>query len=228
LAWASSGRSEVVGNAGRRMGVCDVPERYRTVLLFGPPGAGKGTQGNLLGRIPGFFHLSCGEVFRTIDINSELGRQFREYSSRGELVPDDVTISVWRENLEGQIKLHNFHPDSELLLLDGIPRNVNQAELMEAQLDVLLILHLHCSDMDAFVERLQKRAMKEKRKDDAKEEVIRRRLKVYEDETRPVLEHYPRELVREIDALGTPVAVLRRVLDELAPVFEKHYGDNGN
>ena len=63
-------------------------QRYQTILLVGAPGAGKGTQGKILGQIPGFFHLSCGEVFRTIDIHSELGKVFYESSSRGELVKD--------------------------------------------------------------------------------------------------------------------------------------------
>ena len=63
-------------------------DRYQTILLFGAPGSGKGTQGKILGQIPGFYHLSCGEVFRTLDTSSELGRTFMEYSSRGELVPE--------------------------------------------------------------------------------------------------------------------------------------------
>ncbi|MEO1717767.1 MAG: nucleoside monophosphate kinase, partial [Planctomycetota bacterium] len=69
-------------------------EKYQCVLLFGAPGAGKGTQGAILGRIPGFFHLSCGEVFRSLDIHSDLGKVFYEYSSKGELVPDEVTVDI--------------------------------------------------------------------------------------------------------------------------------------
>ena len=77
-------------------------KRYQTILLFGAPGSGKGTQGKVLGQIPGFYHLSCGEVFRTLNINSELGKIFYEYSSRGELVPDDVTVNMWKENIVAQ------------------------------------------------------------------------------------------------------------------------------
>ncbi len=62
--------------------------RYKTILLFGAPGAGKGTQGKILGKVPGFYHLACGDVFRSLDMGSDLGRSFMEYSSRGELVPD--------------------------------------------------------------------------------------------------------------------------------------------
>ena len=71
-------------------------ERYQSVLLLGAPSVGKGTQGAVLGRIPGFHHISSGDVFRTIDINSKTGKKFYEYSSKGELVPDDLTIEIWR------------------------------------------------------------------------------------------------------------------------------------
>jgi len=198
-------------------------DRYQTVLLFGAPGAGKGTQGQILGRIPGFYHLSCGEVFRTIDINSELGREFRKYSSRGELVPDEITVRMWKENIHAQTVLSLYKPNVDLLILDGIPRNVRQAELMEEHIRVLEVVHLVCRDKDKMVERLQRRALKENRADDAKEEVIRRRWEVYEQETRPVLDYYPDEIIREVDAMGSPASVLQQVLTVLVPVQEEHF-----
>jgi len=73
--------------------------RHQTVLLLGPPGSGKGTQGKVLGTIPGFHHCSCGEVFRKIDPNSDVGRIFMDYSSRGELVPDDATVKIWHAGI---------------------------------------------------------------------------------------------------------------------------------
>src|SRR3954467_8420270 len=102
---------------------------YRTVLLFGAPGAGKGTQGKILGTIPNFFHCACGDVFRNLTIESELGKIFLQYSSRGELVPDEPTIRLWREKIAGQQALGHFNPERDRLLLDGIPRNPNQAEI---------------------------------------------------------------------------------------------------
>ena len=77
-------------------------ELYKTVLLCGAPGAGKGTQGKILGSIPGFFHLSCGDVFRTININSELGQKICEYTARGDLVPDDITVELWHRAISNQ------------------------------------------------------------------------------------------------------------------------------
>ncbi len=202
-----------------------MPDRYQTILLFGAPGAGKGTQGKILGLIPGFYHLSCGEVFRTLDIHSPLGKTFVEYSSRGELVPDDVTVQMWQENLHAQTILSLFKPRVDLLVLDGIPRNVNQARLMEQHINVLAIVHLICSDKEKMIERLRRRALKENRADDAKEEVIRRRWEVYEAETRPVLAHYPKTIIHAVDAMGSPGRVLQRVLDVVVPVQEKHFSN---
>ncbi|MBX3321895.1 MAG: nucleoside monophosphate kinase [Phycisphaeraceae bacterium] len=200
-------------------------DRYQTVLLFGAPGAGKGTQGKILGQIPGFFHLSCGEIFRNMDITSELGRIFREFSSRGELVPDDVTVRMWAQNIKAQTILSLYKPHIDLLILDGIPRSVRQAELMKQHINVLQIIHLVCRDKEKMVERLQRRALKENRHDDAKEDVIRRRWEVYERETRPVLDCYPASIIREVDAMGSPAAVLQHVLGEVVPVQETHFSN---
>ena len=203
-----------------------MPNRYQTVLLFGAPGAGKGTQGKILGQVPGFYHLSCGEVFRTIDISSELGRTFREYSSRGELVPDEVTVKMWAENIHAQTILSMYKPGDDLLVLDGIPRNANQAKLMEEHIRVLEVVHLVCNDEEKMVERLQRRALKENRADDAKEEVIRRRWEVYKEETRPVLEYYDPAIIKEVDALGSPASVLQHVLEVVVPVQETHFSNS--
>lgn len=200
-------------------------KKYQTMLLFGAPGAGKGTQGKILGQIPGFYHLSCGEVFRTLDINSELGKIFREHSSKGELVPDDVTINMWAENLHAQTILSIYKPNDDLLVLDGIPRNPRQAKLIEKYVDVLIVIHLVCQDMDKMVERLQRRAVKENRADDAKREVILRRYEVYQQETQPVLDCYPKEIIREVDAVGSPASILQHVLEAVVPVQEAHFSN---
>ncbi|MCL4220930.1 MAG: nucleoside monophosphate kinase [Phycisphaerales bacterium] len=198
-------------------------KRFQTVLLFGAPGSGKGTQGKILGQIPGFFHLSCGDVFRSMDINSDLGRIFRDYSSRGELVPDEVTVKMWAQNIHAQTVLSIYKPHADLLILDGIPRNPNQANLMREHIDVLQIIHLVCRDKEKMIERLQRRALKENRADDAKESVIRRRWEVYEAETKPVLDCYPKSVIAEVDAIGSPAAVLQHVLEKVVPIQEKHF-----
>ncbi|MEX0774123.1 MAG: nucleoside monophosphate kinase [Phycisphaeraceae bacterium] len=200
-----------------------MPDRYKTVLLFGAPGAGKGTQGRILGSIPGFYHFACGDVFRSIDIHSPLGKIFYEYSSRGELVPDDVTVRMWAQNINARTILYNYKPHVDLLVLDGIPRTAAQAKLLDKHIDVLRIIHLVCRDEEQMFERLRRRAMKENRLDDADEKVIRRRWAVYESETRPVLAHYPVDRIVEVDSIGSPARVLHDILDAVAPLQEKHF-----
>ena len=201
-----------------------VPDRpYKTVLLIGAPGAGKGTQGAILGKIPGFYHCACGDVFRSIDISSRLGKIFYECSSRGELVPDEVTVAMWSEAIHAHTVLSEYKPRKDLLILDGIPRTLRQAELMERYIKVLRIIHLVCKNEEAMFERLRRRALKENRFDDADEEVIRHRWEVYEKETAPILKYYPKDLIKEVDSLGSPARVLLDVLAEVEPIQNKHF-----
>ena len=192
--------------------------KYRTILLFGAPGSGKGTQGKILGSIPHFFHCACGDVFRNLTIENELGRTFIEYSSRGELVPDDITIRLWRQSIDETKATRRFHPDRDTLVLDGIPRNVPQAEILSDALDVRAVFNLTCSDMQKMVERLQRRALRENRLDDANLATIQNRLKTYEKDTKPVLDFYGPKLVHTIDSPQTPVNVLRDILRTIAQV----------
>ncbi|MFM8818563.1 MAG: adenylate kinase family protein [Phycisphaerales bacterium] len=198
-------------------------QRYKTILLFGAPGVGKGTQGKILGHIPGFFHLACGDVFRAMDMTSDLGRKFLEHSSRGELVPDEVTIGMWKQNIHAQTVLSIYKPSQDLLVLDGIPRSLAQAKALDPYLEVLNVIHLTCRDVDAMVMRMRRRALKENRLDDADEKVIRRRFEVYQRETAPVLGHYPESVVHEVDAVGSPALILQRILDIVAPIQDAHF-----
>jgi len=199
-------------------------EHYRTLLLFGAPGVGKGTQGKMLGSRPGLHHLSSGDVFRSLDPESEMGRTFLLYSNRGELVPDELTIQIVGDDIAARVSRGCYDPRGDLLVLDGIPRNVNQARLMDPLIDVLLVIHLTCKDPTPLIERLSKRAAKQGRPDDAREDVIRRRIEVYEQETAPMLAHYPADRVRRIDALGTPEQVHRAIMAQVEPVLVEQFG----
>jgi adenylate kinase len=192
--------------------------RYKTVLLFGAPGSGKGTQGKILGSIPGFYHSACGDVFRTLDLQSEMGRIFWDYSSRGQLVPDEFTVKLWKQYIKGMEMVNQFHPETQLLVLDGIPRNKPQAELMDETIDVVKVIYLVCADMKKMVERLRRRALKENRFDDANDTVIQNRLLVYENETKPVLEHYAGDKILKIDATMNQLAVLSEIIKALTPI----------
>jgi len=186
--------------------------KYRSILLFGAPGSGKGTQGKILGTIPDFIHWSSGDVFRSLQPETPLGKTFLDYSSRGQLVPDAPTIQLWRQSMEDLTKTGRLHPERDTLVLDGIPRNVHQAEILQDVLNVTGVFYLCSRDFEGLVARIQRRAMKENRLDDANMEVIRQRLKTYENETLPVLKFYGDGLVHEINADQSPVAVLADIL----------------
>ena len=186
--------------------------KLRTILLFGAPGSGKGTQGKILGNIPNYYHCACGDVFRNLNADGRLGRVFLDYSSRGELVPDESTVDLWRTNIQANTMLGRFNPERDTLVLDGIPRNAAQAQMLQGTLDVRALLHLTCPEMNKMVERLQRRALRDNRLDDANLDVIRNRLQVYEGETKPVIDFYGPDIVHNIDATQTPVEVLRDIL----------------
>jgi adenylate kinase len=199
-------------------------QRYKSVLLFGAPGVGKGTQGKLMGAMPGFHHLATGDIFRALDKTSPAGKKFLEYSSRGELVPDALTIKLWQADVAARVKSGRYRPAGQLLVLDGIPRSVAQAQAMDPYIEVLAIIHLVAPDMDEMVRRMKKRAAEENRHDDADESVIRNRFTVYDKETRPVLDHYDPKLIKSIDAIGSPPQVLERIRKALAPILKQHQG----
>lgn len=197
--------------------------RYKAILLFGAPGSGKGTQGKILGAIPGFFHSSTGDIFRSLDLQSETGRTVWEYSSSGKLVPDELTIKIWQQYIRGMEWINGFHPETEIIVLDGLPRNVNQARLLEDTIDVLKVIHLQ-ADQAKMVERLRRRALKENRVDDASDAVIARRFEVYERDTRPVLAHYRDERIVRIDAAQSQIRVLGDIIKVLVPLKETYDG----
>ncbi len=201
--------------------------RYRSILLFGAPGSGKGTQGRIIGQVPGFYHSATGDIFRSLDLQSEMGRRFWEYAGRGELVPDEFTIKLWTQYMKGVELVNQFHPETEILVLDGIPRNVPQARLLEDTIDVVKVIHLRCADMSKMVERLRRRALRENRFDDASDEVIRRRLEVYERETAPVLDFYPKEKIVRIDATMSQIRVMGEIVKLLVPLKETHDATRG-
>ncbi len=200
-------------------------DRYNALLLFGAPGVGKGTQGKLLGQIPGMRHLATGDMFRSLDKQSEIGKKIGGFMSRGELVPDELTVELWEQYVKGLIRDKKFSPTTELLVLDGIPRSRKQAEAIGPHLNVLRIIHLTCPDVDEMVKRMKKRALKENRPDDADETVIRRRFDVYGAETRPVLSFYDGKLIMEVNSIGTPAEVLMHILQGVVPVYNKFCGN---
>lgn len=198
-----------------------VSTKYPTYLFFGAPGSGKGTQGTTIGTLPRFYHCACGDVFRRIDTRTPIGRAFLEYSSKGQLVPDEITVQLWQVSIKHAVESQQFKPDIDYLVLDGIPRSIRQAELMSEIIDVKRVFHLSCADRTKVIERLKKRAVKDNRLDDANEEVIRRRLEIYDTETKPLLDFYGPDLIVDIDASEPPVVVLQTILTQIVQDTKK-------
>ena len=196
--------------------------KIHTVLLYGPPGSGKGTQGRVLGGLPGMYHCASGDVFRQLHPRSEYGQLVGNYLVQGDLVPDDLSVKIWKDHIHKEIDRNNFHDRADMLLLDGIPRTVEQCDMLSDKLDVLAVLNMVCKDEEKLIRRLRMRAMKENRPDDAKESVIRHRMEVYHETTAPVLEYYPQEIQAEIDAMKMPGEVLIQILEVIVPIQKVH------
>ena len=196
---------------------------YQAVLLVGPPGVGKGTQGKMLAQIPGIFHISSGDMFRELDRNSKFGRIFHEYAGIGKLVPDDITIKIWQDYIATKVRDAVYKPKSDLLILDGIPRNITQANLIAPFVQVFKVIYMVCEDREVMFKRIRGRSLKEHRIDDAEELVVRYRWDVYKRETEPLIDYYPQERVRIVDANTIASDVLHQILSAIVPVQKRYF-----
>ncbi|NNC81995.1 MAG: adenylate kinase [Flavobacteriales bacterium] len=193
----------------------DTEKRMKNIILFGPPGAGKGTQSTRMVKDHDLVHLSTGDIFRTnIKGGTELGNLAKSYMDKGELVPDDVTIRM----LEAEVE---EHPDAQGFIFDGFPRTEAQAVALDGFLErkgttIHKMLALEVPE-EELVERLLERGKESGRADDANEEVIRNRIKVYERETAIVADHY-REQGKfvAVDGIGSIEAISERLAEAIA------------
>lgn len=193
--------------------------KLRAVLLFGPPGSGKGTQGKFLSSAGNHFHLSSGDIFRGLAPESAAGKLYYSYASKGHLLPDQVTIQIWHHYVDGLIATNRYLPHQQLLLLDGIPRTVKQAEMVDKYLNILGIIVLDTDNFDGLTQRMKRRAMIERRMDDFDEKVLKTRMQVYQKETVKLLKHYPPKLISRFDADQRPLDVLRDILIHLSDLL---------
>jgi adenylate kinase len=190
--------------------------KFRTVLIFGPPGAGKGTVSKTLSGAGNMCHVSTGDIYRGLSKETPAGKLLDSYMSKGTLVPDEIAIAVWHQYMMGLISTNRFLPVSQYLLLDGMPRTLNQANILDKHLEVEHIILLEVKNEEELIRRLQKRALLEGRKDDADEKVLKKRFDVYRTQTEEVLAYYPKELITRINGQQFPLEVLRDILDALA------------
>ena len=145
----------------------------------------------------------------------------------GELVPDEITIQLWKIRIDQAVEAHVFDPDHHYLVLDGIPRNVHQAQILQDTIRVRRVFHLSCPDRSQLAERLKRRALRDNRFDDANEEVIKQRLEIYDQESLPVLAHYGEGLIERFDAAQPAIAVLARMTAVLVQDRADHSGEEG-
>jgi len=183
------------------------------LLLIGAPGAGKGTQAERLAEAFQIPAISTGDIFRhNVKNETELGKQAKSFMDRGEYVPDSLTNALVRDRLSHADAIEGF-------LLDGYPRTADQVieldDILDAQGHKLDIVVQLTADTDEVVRRLLNRAIEQGRADDT-EEVIRRRLEVYEEQTAPLTSTYAaRGLIAMIDGLGEVAEVTGRILEAL-------------
>jgi adenylate kinase len=186
------------------------------ILLLGPPGSGKGTQGKLLSERLGVPAISTGDILRAaVREGTPLGRQAQAIMAKGELVPDDLMIGLIRERVSQRDARDGF-------ILDGFPRTVPQAEALEALLsgngDALSAVLNFSVPEPELVERMLQRARAEGREDD-RPETIRERLRVYREKTEPLIGYYRKKnLVVEVPGVGTIEEITARVESALKSV----------
>ena len=161
------------------------------LILFGPPGSGKGTQSEKIVDRFGLIHLSTGNLLRQeIHDRTPLGLEAKNFMDKGQLVPDEVVIGMIDTCLEK-------HPAAKGFLFDGFPRTIAQAEALDKLLSlkktaISKVLALEVTE-DELVKRLIKRGETSGRTDDTDESVIRKRFHVYKNETEPVAQHYEQQ-----------------------------------
>ena len=195
---------------------------WNAYLIFGPPGCGKGTLCQFLKVADSLYHLSTGDIFRSLDAHSPQGKLFHSYADKGLLVPDEVTLGIWEDYVKALIRKDFYKPEKQFLLLDGIPRTLHQAQSLDRYVQVKGVIVLEMPDIQALVARLQNRAKLEGRKDDIDEKVIRERMRVYQEQTLAILEHYPSSIVHRFNSQQTKLEVLRDVLAVLASELSMH------
>ncbi len=180
------------------------------IILFGPPGSGKGTQAVKLIEKYGLLHISTGDLFRyEIGNKTPLGLKAQEYMSKGELVPDEITIGMLKNKVDS-------NPEATGIIFDGFPRTIAQANSLDAFLaskgsEVIALIALDVPD-EELVQRILKRGKTSGRSDDNDESIIRNRIFVYNDETAPIFNYYDEQgKSKLVKGVGTVDTIFERI-----------------
>ncbi len=186
------------------------------LILFGPPGSGKGTQAAKLVQQYDLLHISTGDLFRyEMGNNTPLGQRAKSYMEKGELVPDEVTIGMLRNKVEA-------NPDVEGYIFDGFPRTIPQAGALDnlmkelfTEISGLIMLDV---DDDEIVNRILERGKSSGRPDDNDETIVRKRIEIYRSETTPVFDFYAAQgKAHKVNGIGS----IEAIFDRLCKVIEE-------
>ena len=204
--------------------------KFKSYLVFGPNGIGKGTNAKAVGVLPGFLHFSTGDMFRALVARvkegtaSELELRIDKTMKSGGLVDDQTTVDLAKLNLENAVSEGRFKLETDYVLLDGLPRNRKQAEMISEFIDVRKVLHVTAS-REVAVARITGRAMIEGRKDDQDAEAVGKRLDIFFTNAADILSYYDAkfdgrmefnsDIIRYINADQPPAAVLRDFLGNM-------------
>lgn len=187
------------------------------LVLFGPPGAGKGTQSQQIIEHYGLIHLSTGDIFRSnIGEKTELGKLAKSYIDKGQLVPDEVTIDMVKSEVEK-------HSNPKGFIFDGFPRTQVQAKALDAYMEekkttIAAMIALNVPE-DELKQRLQERAQDSGRTDDADPQVIEQRIEVYRKETAPVKSFYQeQDKFHEVDGMGSIASITDRLFSTIETI----------
>ena len=202
--------------------ICVIKNNMLNLILFGKPGSGKGTQASLIKNKYSLVHISTGDVFRkNMSNKTDLGMLAKGYMEKGELVPDEVTVNMLKEELEDHLPCEGF-------IFDGFPRTSYQAEKLDALLTKYsLNIHLTIAldvDNETLIKRLLNRGKSSGRADDQSEDKINKRLQEYDKKTKPLIEFYTKQnKYKSINGIGEMDDITARIVN----LLDNYLNDRG-
>ena len=202
--------------------ICVIKNNMLNLILFGKPGSGKGTQASLIKNKYNLVHISTGDVFRkNMSNKTDLGMLAKGYMEKGELVPDEITVNMLKEELENHLPCEGF-------IFDGFPRTSYQAEKLDAlltkySLDIHLTIALDV-DNQTLIKRLLNRGKSSGRADDKSEDKINKRLQEYDKKTKPLIEFYTKQnKYKSINGIGEMDDITARIVN----LLDNYLNDRG-
>jgi len=188
---------------------------HKGILLFGYPGSGKGTQGQILAALPGFHHISTGEIFRNLDASNPHYDDVQATIRAGDLVSDELVMRLFSHHIQNV-------PENDFLVIDGLPRNRDQVDRLSALTEIVKIFKLSVYDESVVVKRLRERARVQGRPDDT-EAVIEHRLDVYRNETESCIRAYKGTILTRIQANQPIFDVHLDIMNALHKMRDIHF-----